>query len=156
MIHEREVAQGMLVFSFCFLWTRKMVDGKRKGRQVSQQVRVQCRVNSTNDLCAQRCPAHFASTTIARLLLPPWPRGADSRPGMDFQTAAVGGLWPSCEGACRAFARRIYSAARLDNRASVRLGRFVLPVSARILFLLLFEIFLYFSSYRILSQYRLV
>lgn len=29
------------------------------------------------------------STTIARLLLPPWPRRADSRPGMDFQTVAV-------------------------------------------------------------------
>ena len=115
-----EIAQGTFLFLLSFLvsFLLKMVDGKREGRQVSQQVRVQCRVNSTNDLCAQRCPAHFASTTIGRLLLPPWPRGADSRPGMDFQTVAVGGLWPSCEGACRAFARRIYSAARLDNRAS--------------------------------------
>ena len=109
-------------FSSFFFGFVSFENGGRKARGaagvVSQQVRVQCRVNSTNDLCAQRCPAHFASTTIGRLLLPPWPRGADSRPGMDFQTVAVGGLWPSCEGACRAFARRIYSAARLDNRAT--------------------------------------
>lgn len=57
------------------------------------------------------------SRGLVRLLLPPWPRRANSRPGMDFQTAAVG-WWPSCEGACRAIARPYLSGRRVRQRSA--------------------------------------
>lgn len=96
-------AHGRRSLSTTTTWIRKRKRPERCSFLLWIQVLCVFQRRYTNDLCAQRCPAHFPRG-LARLLLPPWPRRADSRPGMDFQTAAVGG-WPSCEGACRAIAR---------------------------------------------------